>query len=258
MRSCRKKLRANSSGQLLIVAALAIAVLISSTTIYVYELSKETKSENTYSSINDFIFALKQNTRNTVISSLANVSNGGERSVLANNLNELAQFFRSLTHFGIINLAFTPVNDSNYDAGIWLSWNTSSIGVSSAYANFMAKIQGMTANIALSYAVNITTTITISGYYTKLVGEEKLVNLTCNVYNEEKPALVENMTLFYERLGSWIPVDSSNNLSITDYGNGTYTISFTAAIPSNTVQVSTHVYDLRGIFVLANTTCYEA
>jgi len=258
MRSCRKKLRANSSAQLLIVAALAIAVLISSTTIYVYELSEETKSEKVSSSISDFIFALKQNTRNTVISSLANVSNGGEKRVLTNNLAELSEVFRSLTLFGLVDLAFTPLNDSNYDAGVWLSWNTSDIGVSSAYANFTVKVQGMATNMTLNYAGNITTTIAISGYYTKLVGEEKLVNLTCNVYNEEKPALVENMTLFYERLGSWIPVDSSNNLSITDYGNGTYTISFTAAIPSNTVQVSTHVYDLRGIFVLANTTCYEA
>jgi len=252
------KSKAGSSGQLLIVAALAIAVLISSTTIYVYELSKETKSEKGSLSINDFILSLKQNTRKTVISSLANVSNGGEKTVLTSNLNELSQVFRSLTPFGIVDLAFTPLNDSNYDAGIWLSWNTSDIGISSAYTNFTVKVQSMTENITLNYAVNVTTTITISGYYTKLAGEEKLVNLTCNAYNEGKPALAKNVTLFYERLGSWIPVNSSNSFSITDYGNGTYTISFTAEIPSNTVQFSTHVYDLRDIFVLANTTCCEA
>jgi hypothetical protein len=257
MKRYRKKFRANSSGQLLIVAALAIAVLISSTTIYVYELSKEIKGEKASSSINDFISILKQSTRNTVISSLANVSNGGEKTVLANNLNELSEVFRSLTSFGIVDLAFTPLNNSNYDAGVWLSWNTSDIGVSSAYANFTAKVQGMTTNMTLNYAVNITTTIAISGYYTKLVGEEKLVNLTCNAYNEGKPALAKNITLFYERLGSWILVDSSNNLSIMDYGNGTYTLSFTAEIPSNMVQVSAHVYDLRDIFVVANTTVTE-
>lgn len=115
----------------------------------------------------------------------------------------------------------------------------------------------MAANLAIDYAVNITTTIAINGAYTTLEGEEKLVNLTCRVYNEEKPALAKSITLFYENLGSWIPVNSSNNLSTVDYGNGTYLLSFTvsASLP---VLVSTHVYDLRDIFVQANMTCYEA
>ena len=86
---------------------------------------------------------------------------------------------------------------------------------------------------------------------------EKLVTLTCKVYNEREPALAKNITLYYENLGNWIEVNSSNNLSIEDYGNGTYLISFTAEIPSEDVQVSAHAYDLRDIFVRANTTCYE-
>ncbi len=256
MREGRRKFRKNSSGQLLIVAALAIAIIISSTTIYVYELSKETNS--TYaSSISNFILALKQNTRNTVIGSLANISNGGEKTVLTANLNELSQVFRSLNHFEICQLDFTVFNGSNYDSGIWLSWNTSDLGVSSAYANFTLKVYSTTANVTTSYAVNITTTVTINGNYTELVGDEKLVNLTCKMYNEGEPALAKNISLFYEKLGSWIPVDSSNNLSIKDYGNGTYAISFTVDVPSEQVLVSAHVYDLRDIFVRANTTCSQ-
>jgi hypothetical protein len=257
MKKHQRKLRANNSGQLLIVAALAIAILISSTTIYVYELSKEVNSED-YSSISNFILALKQSTRNAMISSLANVSNGGEKNVLATNLNGLSQVFRSINNLGICQLAYTPLSNSNYDSGTWLSWNKSDVGVSSAYANFTLEVYGMTMNMTLNYAINVTSAITVNGYYTNLVGNEKLVNLTCNVYNEGKPALAKNMAFFYEELGSWLPVDSSDNLYIMDYGNGTYRASFTVETPLNAVQVSAHFYDLRDIFVQANTTCYEA
>jgi hypothetical protein len=256
MKKRQRKRRANSSGQLLIVAALAIAILISSTTIYVYELSKETNNSDA-SSIGSFVLALKQSTRNAMASSLANVSNGGEKSVLVTNLNRLSQVFRNINNLGICRLDFTPLSDSNYDSGTWLSWNTSDMGVSSAYANFTLEYYDSAMNVTLDYAVNVTTAVTISGYYTKLGGDEKLVNLTCNVYNEGKSSLAKNMTLFYERLGSWLPVDSSNSLFIMDYGNGTYHISFTVATPSNAVQVSVHIYDLRDIFVQANTACYE-
>jgi len=256
MRKCKRKFRANSSGQLLIVAALAIAIIISSTTIYVYELSKETNSTENRS-ISDATLALKQSTKNTIISSLANISKGGENAILEANLNALSQVFRNLHQIGMCYLSFTLINDSTYDSGVCLSWNTNSSGVSSAYANFTLKVQSMAANLAIDYAVNITTTIAINGAYTTLEGEEKLVNMTCRVFNEEKPALAENITLFYENLGSWVPVNSSNNLSTVDYGNGTYLLYFTVST-SSPVQVSMHVYDLRDIFVQANTTCYEA
>ena len=257
MNKRQRRFRANNSGQLLIVAALAIAILISSTTMYVYELGKETNSQDC-SSINNFVLALKQSTRNTMISSLANVSNGGEKNVLAANLNGLCQVFRSINNLGICQLSFTPLSDSNYDVGTWLSWNISDVGVSSAYANFTLEVYGMAMNVTLNYAVNVTSAIAINGYCTKLGGDdEKLVYLTCNVYNEGKPALAKNMTFFYERLGSWLPVNSSNDLSVADYGNGTYHTSFTVSTPLNALQVSAHIYDVRDIFVQADTTCYE-
>ncbi|PVX25937.1 MAG: hypothetical protein CW716_07010 [Candidatus Bathyarchaeum sp.] len=47
--------------------------------------------------------------------------------------------------------------------------------------------------------------------------------------------------------------------SVTDYGNGTYTISFTAETQAENdpMIVSAHLYDLREIFLLANVTCSE-
>jgi len=256
MKKFWRKFKANSSGQLLIVAALAIAILISSTTFYVYELSKKTNSADA-PSISDLVLALKQSTINAMISSIANVSNGGGKTMLTTNLNGLSQVLRSLYNIGICHLAFTPLNDSNYDSGVWLSWNTSGMGVSSVHANFTLNVYGVTTKVSASYAINVTTAIAINGSYTTLEGGEKLVNLTFNMYNEGEPALAKNMTLLYENLGNWTLVDASNNLCIVDYGNGTCLISFEVNIPSDFVQVSVHVHDLRDIFVQANTTCYE-
>ena len=252
----RRKLTANSSGQLLIIAALAIAIMISSATIYVYELSTETNKIDSYS-ISDIILALKQSTTNTLISSLANISKGGDKAILEANLNSLSEAFTNLNQLGMCHQSFTLINDSKYTFGIYLSWNTNGLGVSNAYTNFTLEVQSMIANVAVDYAVNITTAVAINGSYIRLEGDEKLVNLTCVVSNEEQPALARNITLFYENLGIWIPVNSSNNLSIINYGNGTYLLSFTVTISSD-FQVSTHVYDLRDIHVQANTTCTDA
>jgi len=250
-----RRLRANSSGQLLIIAALVIALLISSTTTYIYELTKETDTSKTRA-INDFILALKQNTKNAIISSLANVSNGGAKITLKSNLNKLSEVFRSLRHSGTCSQFFMVHNDSNYDSGTWLSWNTSGLGVSSAYANFTLTVYGITAKIDMPYAVNVTTTITINGSYSVVSGDEKQVTLICRTFNEAQPALWKNVTVFYESGGNWVQVNSTNNLSIVNYGNGTYSASFTITLASDTVGVSTCILDSRDIFVRANITCH--
>jgi hypothetical protein len=257
MKTSPNKLKANKSGQLLVIAALVIGILISSTTIYVYEVSKETNSKS-YVSISNLVLALKQSTRNAMISSLANASNGGENTVLKINLYEFSQTIQTQNHLGTCYLSLNVFSGSNYDDGIRLSWNTTNQGLSSAYSNFTLRTYDEEENITLSYAVNVTTAISFSGSYSRLVGNEKQVNLTCNLYNEGEPALAQRSAFFYELAGEWITVDSSNNLSIIDHGNGRYDISFTVSSASDIVEVSAHAYDLRGIFVSANTTCYEA
>ncbi|MEM3616957.1 MAG: hypothetical protein QXN95_03465 [Candidatus Bathyarchaeia archaeon] len=258
MKRLEKLMKAKSSGQLLIVAALTIAILISTTTAYVYEVSREKPSAPQGFPVGDLVLAIKQGSRNAVISALANASNGGGKTVLASNLNILSQAYRSLNAYGLYHLSFKILNDSRYMNGFWLSWeDTNGLGVSSAYANFTLKFYGLTEKTTLSYAVNVTTTIRLEGSYT-LNGSEKIVNLTCQIFNEEKPALARNITVYYERDGGWSPANSSNNLSITDYGNGTYAISFIVSTDSDVVQVSVHVYDLRGILVKAIMACSQA
>lgn len=246
MKKLHRSLKANRSGQLLIVAALAIALLISSTMVYVYEISEETGASDV-ESIGAFVLAVKQSTRNTVISSLANVSNGGQKTVLATNLNELSGVIRNTHGYGVCNLVFTTLNDSSYDQGTWLSWNTTNVGVSSASANFTLNVDGAASKIVVDYRINATTTLVVNGSYV-VEGAEKLVNLTCNTYNEDQPALAENTTVFYESSGNWVQVAQSS-LITTDFGNGTYSLSL--SVPSDTVQVSVHVVDSRGVLVQA-------
>lgn len=258
MKWLKKFVSAKSSGQLLIVAALAIAILISTTTAYVYEVSREKPSAAQDYPTADLILAIKQGSRNAVISALANASTGGEKQVLTSNLDRLVQAYKSLNAYGLYHLSYTVLNDSRYFEGVWLSWeNTANkLGVSSAYANFTLTFYGLTEKATLNYAINITTVVALQGFYA-LNGSEKIVTLTCRVFNEDEPAQAKNITVYYEHGGNWVPASPSNNLSIMDYGNGTCTISFTVITDSDVVQVSVHVYDFRGIFAKANVACSQ-
>ncbi|MEM1563271.1 MAG: hypothetical protein QW161_01175 [Candidatus Bathyarchaeia archaeon] len=250
--------KAKSSGQLLIVAALAIAILISTTTAYVYEVSRQKPSSQQGFPVADFILAMKQGSKNAMISALANASNGGERTVLTSNLNSISQAYKSLNVYGLYYLSYKVLGDSRYVDGFWFSWeDTNGLGVSSVHANFTVKFHGLTEKTTLSYAINITTAIMLEGYYMSN-GSEKIVNLKCQVFNEGKPALAKNLTVYYWQNGNWVPVNASNSLFILDYGNGTYAISFKVSANSDVIQVSTRVYDLRGVFVRANLTCNKA
>jgi len=251
MKTLKHKFRGNSSGQLLVVAALAIAMLIASASIYVYELGVEQNSQGSLQTAN-FIPVIKQCTRNALISSLANISNGGSRTVLSANLEELAETLRSLKQQAIFQLAFSLHNDSNYESGVWLLWSAEGFGVSSVYTNFELSVQGA-ENLELNYALNITTTVLVEGFYIGN-GDEKNVTLMCRIYNEGNPAQAKNISIFYELDEAWVPA----NPLVLDFGNGTYIISFTALITSNNVHISAQVTDLRGIFSYANATCIKA
>jgi len=254
MRLLRRRLGSNSSGQLLIVAALTIAVLISSTTMYVYDLTRETTVAEPQS-ISDLIMSIRQSTRNALISSLANVSNGGPKTAIVANMNGLSDLLRNLRHLGTCNQAFAALNDSKYDSGSRLTWNEIDSGVSSAYANFTLTVYGTTARATTIYAVNVTTAVTLKGFYSSLSGIQKRVNATCKVYNENSPALVRNLRIYYSNAGNWTLVGAENSLTVVNSGNGSYGIGFTVSVSSSTVDVSASVHDLRGIFVKANTTC---
>ena len=261
----RKRLNRKNSGQFLIITSLVIVLLLLSVVYFVFEIERKSAVQTT-ASLNSYVLAIKLSSRNTVTSALVNVSNGGENEILTANLNEFSSIIGNQYHFGKCNLMCTPLNSAPYQSGIWISWGSNGLGVSSAYTSFSLDFTGIQADVQLEYSVNIITTVNVEdGAYIKLEGEgmelKKQVNATCRILNEGKPALAKNIALFYEENGDlstekWIPVDS---LSITDYGNGTYFMSFIVEtqVRNDPVLISAHVHDLRDIFVQTNTECDE-
>jgi hypothetical protein len=248
-----------NSGQVLIIASLVVTLLLLSTALYVSEIEKNAA---VYESRVDPAFsAYKLGTMHTVISALANISNGGSADVLVADLNQFETIVNSHSFNAIVKMDCTPLNVTPYQDGVWISWGSSGQGISSAYVNFILNSSGTSASYYSEYAINVTSEIDVNGYYTLLTGSLKQVNLTCNILNEGNPALAQNFTVYYERDGSlspeeWVKVASS---SITDYGNGTYVISFTAETtnPDDPMLVSVHSHDLRYILTKANVTCTQ-
>jgi hypothetical protein len=248
------------SGQTLIITALAVALLILSVAYGVFEAERRSEMRSA-TTLNMPVLATKLGLRNTVTSALVNVSNGGENTILATNLNEYAAIVGNQSYFGKCTVLFTALDASPYQSGVWISWGSDGTGISAAYANFTLVFTRTTADTQMEHATNVTTRLDVEGVYTKLDGTLKQVNVTCRVFNEGEAALAKNITLYYDFDGDlgtsdWIAADSP---TVTDYGNGTYTISFIAdtQIRNDPLLVSAQVYDLREIFVLANATCTE-
>ena len=249
-----------NSGQTLIITALTISLLILSVAYGVFEAGRRGGTRST-TTLNQPVFATKLGLKNTVTSALVNVSNGGENTILATNLDTYASFVGNQSHFGKCTILSTELDASPYASGMWISWGSDGTGVSSAYANFTLAFTSTTSNVQMEHVTNVTTRINVEGVYTKLGGASKQVNVTCKIFNEENAALANNVTLYYEYDGN--PVDqnwiAAPSPAVTDYGNGTYTISFTADTHTSDdpMLVSAQVYDLRELFVLANATCTE-
>jgi hypothetical protein len=243
------------SGQALIVTALIIALLLLSGVYYVIETEKTAVVSQDLIDSNFSVAEL--GTRNTMISALANFSNYGATEVLTEYLNRFSTKLRTMAYGLESDLTFTPSNTAPYQNGIWISWGQNGSGISSAYAAFSINTKGPTEDYRAEYTINITTSLHVEGVSTG-DSDEKTVNVTCTAYNENGPALASEIYLFYlnQTDGSWINVDSSNNLTVIDFGDGTYSISF-HAYSQQPVEISTQIRDTRYIFAMANATCSQ-
>jgi len=252
----RKSKDSKNSGQALIVTSLIITMLLLSTAYYVFEIDKNVADNPT--AVDYAFLATKLSTLNTIVSALANVSNGGERAILMANLNELSSAIRSHSYDAECLLLFTPLDSPQYQDGIETSWGSSGLGISSAYVGFSLNVTGLSVSYYSEFETNVTAGLNIDGSFTGS-GSEKSVNATCRVYDEKGLALASDITLFYqnETSGAWISLSPSNSLNITDYGDGTYFMSFNVNT-QNVLNLSAHVHDSRGIFVMANVTCSMA
>ena len=257
IRGVNRMQRRHSSGQILLVAVLIIALALLSTELYVYEVGRPIDEVNP-DSFSDFIFAVELGSKHVVVGSLANISQGGANQTLQINLERLSSFVGRQYKLGKYVLDFTSREETPYSSGIWISWGTNGSGVSGAYTNFTLRLSDKGVDVNLKYAINITTTLQIQGTYNRLQGDSKEVNVTCNLSNEGNPALAENITLYYKNLDNWLVPGPQNNYTVVDLGNGTYLMSFVADISSQDVEVSVHACDQREVNVQANVTCIEA
>jgi len=247
--------RNGNSGQILLIAAFIMASLLLSAQLYILEVGKISGDTNS-DFLNDFLLSVRLGSRHVIIGSLANISNGGSRSIVEQNLREWTEFIGSQYLHGKNTVNFTLEETTPYSSGTWLFWGANGYGVSSAYADFTHSLAGRETNADLTYSVNVTTALFIESTNRRLNETTSQVNVTMNALNEAYPALAKQITVCYRVSDTWLIPDFASGYTLQDYGNGTYVTSFTA-ITSLIDEVSVHVIDCRGIYVQANATSTE-
>jgi hypothetical protein len=243
-------------GQVLIIAALAIALTILTTQAYVYRLSR-TEVESEYDLVNDYIIGLELGTKHAVVASLISISQGGNASELSSNMDRWESLVGGDYRFGRCDIDYTPYNQSGYSDGIWLSWGMDGVGISSACVDFVLNISGLGVEVGWSLNYNTSTVIINSGSWTQGAGaNDKVVNGVFEFLNQDSPALADRVNITYNN-GLWSEASSLPDYSLTDHGNGTYRYEFTAQVPGPEIEVRIQVYDRKGVFVEAEATFTE-
>ena len=252
MKNARVEHRKNS-GQVLVITSLVVVLLLLSCVVYVIETEKN--APVCHPDANMDLSAIKQAAVHTVTSGLVNISNGGDPSVLAEDLSRFKHAVKDYSYFAMSNLESEAFTSAPYVNGIYVSWGTNGQGISSISVNFALNSSGLSSSYYSEYAVNVTSSISVAGYYIQLSESLRQVNLTYTVLNEDNPGQTKNFTAFYEQdnPGGWVQAILPVSIN---YGNGTYLASFTT---ENTAQsylpVSVHCIDACGVSVWANVTC---
>jgi hypothetical protein len=235
-------------GQVLIVAAFAISILLLSANVYIYRNSRVDPSP-AYSSFIDYAQHVQLGSIHVVTASLINVSNGGASLNLGQNIDRWEAITGSDYRFGICDLNASLGSQSPYSDGVWLDWGVSGVGVSSAYVDFTLDISGRGAEVDWDFPVNRTTEMRVSGSYAVIVGDQKEVAITMIMLNEGSPAFTQSTTLDYFDTGLWNDASLEGDYSVMDYGNGTYRYTFSADIPGALVDIRMQAIDAREVFV---------
>jgi hypothetical protein len=237
-------------GQILIVAAFAISIILLSTNVYIYRNSRMDSSPE-YSTLTDYAQHIRLGSIHAVTASIVNVSNGGATSILGDNIDRWESFTQRDYRFGICVLNATLGSLTPYSDGVRLDWGTSGVGISSAYVDFTLNVSGRGAEVDWAFLANRTTEMQVSGRYDVIVGDQKNVTVSMSMLNEGSPALTQSATLEYLDTGVWNDSSLEGDYAEMDYGNGTYRFSFSVNLPGDQVDIRMQAIDLRGIFVQA-------
>lgn len=250
--------RGGCSGQVLVIAVLIVSLVLLSTQVYIFEVGRPLEGSNS-ARVNDFVLAVKLGSKHVIAGSLANISTGGDNAVLQSNLQSWTSFLGSFYQLGRPVLNYTFRNSDSYVNSTRVSWGAEGFGITSAYVNFNFCLRDGQISVQMPFALNVSSSLFIEGGRRTLQGDMMQVNVTCHVLNEGVPALAESVMVLYEKSGVWLRADAKDSFSFADYGNGTCLIIFEQEyLPSETVNVSAQVYDLRSVYIQANTTCNEA
>lgn len=248
----KRSFRGAKSGQVLIVTALLVSVLLLSTALFVIETEKDVPTVD--ANQNNVFYTYKQSTHATLISALANATDGGNPNILSADLNELKTVILANSYEAMLSVDCNTLNSSSYRNGLWIFWGTSGQGVSSAYATFAFAASNPSASSNLEYALNVTSEVHLNGNYQQLTNTTKQVQLIFTLFNEGNAALTQNFAVSYLNDTDWVTVALP---STTSFGNGTYTASFTVQTSQQNEPLTASLLcqDERGIFVGANVTC---
>jgi hypothetical protein len=253
----KRNLRQNNSGQVLIVSALLLALVLLATAFYVIQSERTVPTAQT--SQNSFT-AYQQGAKNSLISALSNITNGGNSSVLASDLERFSSAITSQSFQSMLQIQTNPATTAPYQNGLHISWGTNGYGISSACTDFLFSSTTNSQTQSSQYTLNVTTEISYTGKCWLLEGKFKQVNLTINVYNDARAALAQNFTFLYDFDGllstqDWLPINASSTL-IHNYGNGTYFVSLILNLTNETFQLrfQCNVLIKDGIMVAAELT----
>jgi hypothetical protein len=123
----KRSFRRAKSGQVLIVTALLVSVLLLSTALFVIETEKDVPTVDVNQ--NNVFYTYKQSTRTTLISALANATDGGNPNILSTDLNELKTVILANSYEAMLSVDCNTLNSSSYRNGLWISWGASGQGV---------------------------------------------------------------------------------------------------------------------------------
>lgn len=242
------------SGQMVVVSALAIALIITSTAIYVYELN-DSFADSDSPTLNYFLQFIRIGSKHTVAGALANITNGGQSETLATNLNKWKNIVERQYLLGTFILNFNPRNTTPYNSGVYIDWGNPGIGISEAYVDFSLNISGKEIEAYVPYSINVSTRFIIEGFMREISPSIKQITVECTLFNDGQPTLAKNIVLYYKESTEWLIPNDANDYFIMDYGNGTYNAVFYVETYASSISISSRVFDRRGILVVANTTC---
>lgn len=249
-------MRMAKRGQVLILAALTISLAIIATQVYLYQRNERDERQE-FSIIDDYVLGVQQGSRHVVVASLINISRGGPVSKLGSNLDRWAALMGRDYQIGRCDLNISKTSQAPYSDGVWINWSTPGAGVSSASVDVALGIGGRGAEVNWTFNVNVTTTLLISGHFSRANDDIKNVTIVVKLLNEGEPALARRITTQYFDQGAWKNPELLPSYRYQHFGNGTYQYSFIDSVQGTTIRVRAEAFDLRDVFVQAEADLTE-